>query len=569
MSEKKKYVYTYEKNCEICSKQFITKNYSAKICSKECVSVKLSKNQQKYTEEQIAKAIELKLTGLTYKEIEKITSIKKPSQEKIYRERNIRLTEEQKGVLLKNRWKDYDPIKDGQKQCSKCNLYKNIEEFHKHKSRKSGAISSCKECYMAYYKEEKELIKSRINKYRENNPEKIKESDSKYYENNKEAFKQKASLWAANNREKRKKIEKKYRKANQDQRNARTAEYRAKKSQAMPAWLTDDQINEIKQIYKNRPNNYHVDHIVPVNGEDVCGLHVPWNLQYLPEYQNESKGNKFFNETPSVAICHQYKRKLDTLQEDLENGMPLNPSLDNFILMNEEFSDEHKKFIQRYEWLGTVGYSPKWVFTARIDGKLGAVVIISEPNAYTKHTELEALISRGATASWTPKNLGSKMIMFSCNWMVKNTSKRVFFGYSDQSAGEVGIIYQACNFKYLGQHFGAKEQYTLLNGKTVVGRYFRKTSTYKRYASELDIVWQKEWEKENRYMDIKAIPKEVMDKLKQRGVEERLASKKEAIQPKGKYVLFLGSSRKEKNKVSDMYQTIFKTYLTYPKRNML
>lgn len=67
----------------------------------------------------------------------------------------------------------------------------------------------------------------------------------------------------------------------------------SKKLNAIPKWLNDFQISEIHKMYELCPEGCEVDHIIPLNHKDVQGLHVPWNLQYLPKKQNRLKTNKF------------------------------------------------------------------------------------------------------------------------------------------------------------------------------------------------------------------------------------------------------------------------------------
>lgn len=70
----------------------------------------------------------------------------------------------------------------------------------------------------------------------------------------------------------------------------RSANDRAKKLNRTPPWAD---LNGIKEFYMNCPKGHHVDHIIPLSGKNVSGLHVLENLQYLPAKENLRKGNKF------------------------------------------------------------------------------------------------------------------------------------------------------------------------------------------------------------------------------------------------------------------------------------
>jgi len=246
----------------------------------------------KYTKEITDKAIEMRLAGKSIPEIIHETGMKKPSLQKLFQKNNITLNEEDKAAALARRWLNHQPIVDGRKQCSKCGDWKPIGEFHKNNNRLSGLVSACKDCYSIYYEANSEIIIKRVASYKINNPEKRKETSQKYYEANTEYFIEKALSWNNKNPEKRKEITNKYGKRNQKQKNARTARYRAMKIQATPQWLSEQQLDEISRIYINCPPGYHVDHIVPLRGKTVRGLHVPWNLQYLPVLDNLKKSNK-------------------------------------------------------------------------------------------------------------------------------------------------------------------------------------------------------------------------------------------------------------------------------------
>ena len=73
----------------------------------------------------------------------------------------------------------------------------------------------------------------------------------------------------------------------------------ANKNLRTPKWLTTEQLKEIEDFYLMAaqletvfPWKQNVDHIVPLQGKTVSGLHVPWNLQILSAKANMEKGNK-------------------------------------------------------------------------------------------------------------------------------------------------------------------------------------------------------------------------------------------------------------------------------------
>lgn len=85
----------------------------------------------------------------------------------------------------------------------------------------------------------------------------------------------------------------KWSQANRKSELAKCRRYQADKLKRTPAWLTEEQIEEMRLFYINCPEGYEVDHIVPLRGKQISGLHVPANLQYLKISENRKKSNNF------------------------------------------------------------------------------------------------------------------------------------------------------------------------------------------------------------------------------------------------------------------------------------
>lgn len=103
-----------------------------------------------------------------------------------------------------------------------------------------------------------------------------------------EHFKEVQASWQTRVRDHRLAAKKKWRQDNPGLVAAQRAARRAAVGQQCPPWADR---SALLDIYRNCPKGHAVDHIVPLRGKLVSGLHVPWNLQYLTPAENRSKGN--------------------------------------------------------------------------------------------------------------------------------------------------------------------------------------------------------------------------------------------------------------------------------------
>lgn len=204
------------------------------------------------------------------------------------------------------------------KKCNKCEISKELTEFYRDKRRKDGRTGQCKECRSVYFKEHSktDAFKASMEKYR--TTDKYKVAIKKYRKKYEKTEKRKEwnKKWRSspeqkervskNNKEffsseKGKEYMRKWRKTPQAKAksNHNTAMRRARKKQACPIWLSKEQKKEIRNIYLECQRitlesgiMHHVDHILPLAGKTISGLHVPWNLQIIEGSVNCKKNNR-------------------------------------------------------------------------------------------------------------------------------------------------------------------------------------------------------------------------------------------------------------------------------------
>ncbi len=189
--------------------------------------------------------------------------------------------------------------------CNKCLMEKALSAFHSAPAMKLGVKKTCKECILTdiaqRHRANPEIRRIRSIEWRANNPLRSRQVWRSYAERNKEKRLRERKEYRLKNIDNERERERQYLINNRPIVRAKNARRRAAETQATPSWLNAIQKAQIVEFYElasacemQTGEPYHVDHIVPLRGNDINGLHVPWNLQVLTEFDNCSKHNKVF-----------------------------------------------------------------------------------------------------------------------------------------------------------------------------------------------------------------------------------------------------------------------------------
>lgn len=188
--------------------------------------------------------------------------------------------------------------------------------------------------------------------------------------------------------------------------------------------------------------------------------------------------------TPSLQIMHDRARKrfdadpsrcfqkhIRELYAEQAARSPL-PSL-NGARVERISNEEASTIILKFEWLRTMASGTVACYGLKIGGELlgaacfaclgGKIRQLCIGSTLNETHELAAktvCLARGACVPWAPKNAASFLIRYACRQAHQDFGWRVFFAYSDHEAGEVGTVYQACHWYFIGDSFRKGKYHT-------------------------------------------------------------------------------------------------------------
>ncbi len=169
------------------------------------------------------------------------------------------------------------------KTCRVCVHEKLFDAFHRDRHKKDGRASICKPC-----------AKEKMRAYYKDNSSVIRERSAKWHAENFDRKTVNMNRWARENRNRS--IKKAWAESNPEKVTALAARRCGAELRATPKWANLFFINEAYELARLRTkmlgSPWHVDHIVPIQSERVCGLHVENNLRVVPALVNLVKSNK-------------------------------------------------------------------------------------------------------------------------------------------------------------------------------------------------------------------------------------------------------------------------------------
>lgn len=184
------------------------------------------------------------------------------------------------------------------KTCTSCLQALPLDRFYVRKSgRKAGQTMSgkCKQCYGARVKDFADANREAVRaanrvagaKFRDANRDRERKRVLAHFYANRDAYRQVSQQWRLNN---------------PDKHAAKEAKRRATNFRAVPVWADIAKIREIYAAAKIESQRtgvaMHVDHVVPLQSDIVCGLHCEANLEVKPATENLSKSNRWWPDMP-------------------------------------------------------------------------------------------------------------------------------------------------------------------------------------------------------------------------------------------------------------------------------
>jgi len=191
-------------------------------------------------------------------------------------------------------------------KCTKCHHVKLLECFGLDKHKASGRVSACKECKAAGDKARyqrnadvlREQARERANRAYATDPayaSRVKAASLARTRANAEENRQRARDWRKANPEAHRANASAWQRNNPAAAAAIGARKRAAKGRALPPWANRDAIRKVyaeAAALRAQGHDVEVDHIIPLQGKNVSGLHVENNLRVIPALDNARKGNR-------------------------------------------------------------------------------------------------------------------------------------------------------------------------------------------------------------------------------------------------------------------------------------